>query len=63
MNEPIHQAVVGVLITDFEDRVLLVSHPYRHLPGPHPNPHRLTRFHHLAALPAPPHAALPVPTT
>ncbi|MDX6248526.1 MAG: hypothetical protein QOF10_1886 [Kribbellaceae bacterium] len=29
MNEPIHQAAVGVLITDFEDRVLLVSNPYR----------------------------------
>ena len=42
MNEPIHQAAVGVLITDLEDHVLLVSNPYRqhhHLPGPHPNPH------------------------
>jgi 8-oxo-dGTP pyrophosphatase MutT (NUDIX family) len=28
-DEPIHRAAVGVLITDFEGRTLLVSNPYR----------------------------------
>jgi 8-oxo-dGTP pyrophosphatase MutT (NUDIX family) len=28
-EEPIHRAAVGVLITDFDGRVLLVSNPYR----------------------------------